>query len=81
MKKPVSQKMSVEKTENVTIIYIEVPLTEYWRYLFCCVSCFLPPKYIRVKNHMARNGWTYECTHPGYLDGYVQLKFWKKVHD
>jgi hypothetical protein len=71
--------MSKEKKEDITIVFVEVPLTEWWRFLCCCVSCFWPPKYIRVKNHMAKSGWTYERTDQGYLDGHVQLKFWKKT--
>jgi hypothetical protein len=65
-------------SNNIQVIFMDVPEIEYWRFVFCCFICCLPaPKYVRIKNKMALDGWTYERTEPSYKTGYNTLKFWR----
>lgn len=70
-----------KQEERIEIVFIDVDETEYWRLCFFCIPCILPElKYVRIKNKMAKDGWTYEQTSPGYINGTVTLKFWRKVY-
>lgn len=68
-------------SSQVTRVVIDVPDSEFWR--ICCIPCICclpPPKAIRVKNEMARKGWSFEGqSASSTFTGYTSLIFWKYV--
>ena len=71
------EKQTSKKT--MVLIEIEVPSSEYWRLFLCPVMCILPPpKYIRVKNKMAEDGWRFMGERDSSWNGFTTLLFQKE---